>query len=341
LQHIPKDHWKTLKVPALVHLLNKKANISDDLKSTLDSMQLSSPIAEAAARETGFVNAYRAYRNSLRGWCSANIRELQVILTAAEDLKANDQGRFDLTSKIEQLPRVPTPSEKHKMIAANLITPLVACLDSRNKFPIINGEKGVTRRLAKLNLVNQDLRDQVRGFIGLIGQFGIADAFAVDTMTEDQIEKIKRRSVKPYKANGGGGRGATLHEFDEAERKAVRQSRTITYKQRHNKMTNRLKELFQKLILTQGNNPNFRYDVFAKDYDGRGRNLLIEVKPDPDKGSIRIAIGQLLDYRRFLPHQAGTDLAILTISRPLKTTSNSCKRSRLLLSGLPLKAAKL
>jgi len=44
--------------------------------------------------------------------------------------------------------------------------------------------------------------------------------------------------------------------------------------------------------------------------------LLIEVKPDPDKGSIRIGIGQLLDYRRFLPHRAGTDLAILTISRP-------------------------
>jgi hypothetical protein len=202
------------------------------------------------------------------------------------------------------------------MVAANLITPLVACLDPKNTFPIINGEKGVTLRLAKLNLVNQDLKDQVRGFIGLIGQFGIADAFALDTMTEDQIEKIKKRAAKHYKATGGGGKGSTLYEFDEAERKAVQESRTITYKQRHNKMTNRLKELFQKLTLTQGNHPNFRYDVFAKDYDGRGRNLLIEVKPDPDKGSIRIAIGQLLDYRRFLPHQAGTDLAILTISRP-------------------------
>ena len=43
---------------------------------------------------------------------------------------------------------------------------------------------------------------------------------------------------------------------------------------------------------------------------------MIEAKPDPDRGSLRIAIGQLLDYRRFLPHQAGTDLAILTITRP-------------------------
>src|ERR1022692_1102240 len=314
--HTTKDHWQRLKVHALPHLLKKQASISGHLKSPLDNMHLPDPIAQAAAKETGFVNAYRAYRYSLRGWCSANIRELRAILTAAEKLKPNDQGRFDLASKIEQLPPVPTPAGKHKMVAANLVTPLVACLDPRNKFPIINGEKGVTRRLAKLNLVNDGLKEQVRGFIGLIGQFGIADAFAVDTMTDDQIERIKKRTVKPHKTSGGGGTAATLHEFDEAERQAIQQSRTVKYKQRHNKMTNRLKELFQKLILTQGNNPNYRYDVFATDYDGKGRDLLIEVKPDPDKGSIRIAIGQLLDYRRFLPHQAGTDLAILTISRP-------------------------
>ena len=82
-------------------------------------------------------------------------------------------------------------------------------------------------------------------------------------------------------------------------------------------MTTRLIELFPSLQLTQGTKANARYDVLIKDYDKRGRDLLIEVKPDPDKGSIRIAIGQLLDYRRFLPHQAGTDLAILTIARPL------------------------
>ena len=45
---------------------------------------------------------------------------------------------------------------------------------------------------------------------------------------------------------------------------------------------------------------------------------MIEAKPDPDRGSLRIAIGQLLDYRRFLPHQAGTDLAVLTITPPPK-----------------------
>ena len=30
----------------------------------------------------------------------------------------------------------------------------------------------------------------------------------------------------------------------------------------------------------------------------RSRDLLIEAKPDPDKGSMRIAIGQLFDHKR-------------------------------------------
>jgi hypothetical protein len=51
-------------------------------------------------------------------------------------------------------------------------------------------------------------------------------------------------------------------------------------------------------------------------YDGSARNLLIEAKPDADRGSIRIAIGQLLDYKRFLAKPGDADLAVLTIGRP-------------------------
>jgi hypothetical protein len=61
---------------------------------------------------------------------------------------------------------------------------------------------------------------------------------------------------------------------------------------------------------------NNRYDVLIRGYDGGGRDLLVEAKPDPNKGSIRIAIGQLYDYRRFLKNRAATDLAVLTIGRP-------------------------
>jgi hypothetical protein len=81
-------------------------------------------------------------------------------------------------------------------------------------------------------------------------------------------------------------------------------------------MTNRLKELFKSLEPKRGTAADCLQDVLLKNYDANGRDLLVEVKPDPDKGSVRIAIGQLFDYRRFLPKQAATDLGVLTISRP-------------------------
>jgi hypothetical protein len=135
-------------------------------------------------------------------------------------------------------------------------------------------------------------------------------------MTDLQIDAIRKQASKTTKSSGVAIGAVPLPSLDDAERKAVQESQTITYRKRHNTMTNRLTSLFSNLKLNQGTSANARYDVLVKDYDGSGRDLLIEVKPDPDRGSIRIGIGQLFDYRRFLLQQAGTDLAILTISRP-------------------------
>jgi hypothetical protein len=112
------------------------------------------------------------------------------------------------------------------------------------------------------------------------------------------------------------GEGSQLPYLDEAERIATTNSRTIKYRDRHDKMTNRLKDLLKAFNLRRGTNSDCRYDALVKNYDSGGRDLLVEAKPDPDRGSIRIAIGQLFDYRRHLAHRLGTDLAILTISRP-------------------------
>jgi hypothetical protein len=117
-------------------------------------------------------------------------------------------------------------------------------------------------------------------------------------------------------------RAAALRDYDDEERKAVTKSKTITYRNLHNKMTNALKRMLTECKLTQGRNRNCRYDVLVEDYDRAGRDLLIEAKPESDKGSLRIAVGQLLDYRRFLPRRAHTDLAVLTISHPAKSYSD-------------------
>jgi hypothetical protein len=100
------------------------------------------------------------------------------------------------------------------------------------------------------------------------------------------------------------------------ERVAVRQSMTIRYRRRHNKMTTAIKRLLAGFNFKQGTHPDCRYDVLIENYDFGGRDLLVEVKPDADRGGIRIAIGQLLDYRRFVRNPAATDFALLTILPP-------------------------
>ncbi len=139
-----KNHWKKLKIPALNGLFKKKAVPGTDLESTIKRMQLPRPVTEAAAKTSGFVNVYSAYRRSSRGWCSTNIKQLRAILSATIRLGSNDDARFKLASQIEQLPPVPTPSGRRAMKAGNLLTPLIACLDNKRHFPIV--ERGTPRQ---------------------------------------------------------------------------------------------------------------------------------------------------------------------------------------------------
>lgn len=114
----------------------------------------------------------------------------------------------------------------------------------------------------------------------------------------------------------GKPEGVSLREYDESERLAILQSSKVEYRHRHNKMTNVFGQMFRALKPEQGQRSDNMYDVLLRDYDRAGRDLLIEAKPDPDKGSLRIAIGQLYDYRRSLSNRTATDLAVLTVGKP-------------------------
>ena len=50
---------------------------------------------------------------------------------------------------------------------------------------LINGRESVNRLLRALHLYNRNLEDQVKGMIGLIGQFGISDSFVIDVLADD------------------------------------------------------------------------------------------------------------------------------------------------------------
>lgn len=107
-----------------------------------------------------------------------------------------------------------------------------------------------------------------------------------------------------------------LRNYDEDERKAVSESKEVTYRRLHNRMTRAVGRIFSRFHPVTETTPAGRCDAVVKSYDGVSHDLLIEAKPYPDKGSIRIAIGQLFDYRRYRTRQAATDLAVLTINRP-------------------------
>ena len=81
-------------------------------------------------------------------------------------------------------------------------------------------------------------------------------------------------------------------------------------------MTNEIRKTFSTLKPAQGRKGQIEFDILLSNYDGQGRALLIEAKPHADVGSIRIAIGQLFDYRRFLSCREVTDLCLLTIRPP-------------------------
>jgi len=110
--------------------------------------------------------------------------------------------------------------------------------------------------------------------------------------------------------------GVPLKDYDESERFAVQQSGTVRYRHLHNKMTRIFGQMFASLKPEQGQVANERYDIRLRNYDKAGRDLLVEAKPGTDKGYLRIAIGQLYDYCRFLKNRSTTDLAVLTIGKP-------------------------
>ena len=82
-------------------------------------------------------------------------------------------------------------------------------------------------------------------------------------------------------------------------------------------MTNALLDLLgHTKTIREGDQAHARYDALVEDYDGTGRDLLIELKSSVDPGSVRLAVGQLLDYRRHVPRRAATDLAVLLPEEP-------------------------
>jgi hypothetical protein len=83
----------------------------------------------------------------------------------------------------------------------------------------------------------------------------------------------------------------------------------------HNNMTDHLSELCKKAKYEYTEKPGM-WDSLITNYDGKGKYLLIEVKSLSERSCIREAVGQLLDYLRFVPNRLMTETAVLLPEKP-------------------------
>lgn len=317
-----RNHWKELKVPALQRLFPQSmasaASNADRLQDAIAALSLPQGVAQAAAKKTGIVNFYGAWRNSSRLWCDQNAPKLRKIIEAARQLQANDRNRLKLAARVDALPKISSPKSRSHASPGNALTPLIASLDPHRRFPIVNGRQAVQALLGRLGLVGRNLEAQVRGMTGLVGKFGISDALMLDVLA-DEIRKVARKLNVPIVIKiVAPDSGSDISDLDADERKYLHKAGTVTYRNRHNKMIRNLKKILAEFKLTQGSKQACRWDVLVEGYDSTGRDLLLEAKPDAEKAAVRIAIGQLLDYRRFVPRPAATDIAVLSITGPDK-----------------------
>jgi hypothetical protein len=297
----------------------------EDLGRELDTLGLPSRVRASLSRPVGFTNFYNAYRNTSRRWIQQNSRRVLSLFRQARHL-ADDLSARDVYKQIESLPRI--PSGGRTLSASSLLTPVVACLDPRTRCPVINGNENVSRRLRVYGLASRDLVAQFDGLVGLINQDGFADAFELDA-SEVEPTEARRRPVLAPPGNQQGHRSPTrpLAEKDAREVQVLQRTLSTRYKRLHNRMTNKLDEIMKRfrLICEEGTNPACRFDARVVNYDGRGRDLLIEAKSWTQIELCRMAVGQLLDYRRRLLFPARTDLAALF---PRSPSNDSCEYLR-------------
>jgi hypothetical protein len=145
-------------------------------------------------KNTGFVNFYKAYRNSSRDWLKKNFKDILEIIKDAQNI-TTDEDILVIAEKIEELPKVFKPNEKEgSMDSDSLLTPLLSCIDPLNKFPIVNKANHVKKLERLLQISNLSLREKVKELLILLNETKSPNAFYVDVLNEKLIsEKIKSR----------------------------------------------------------------------------------------------------------------------------------------------------
>ena len=315
------DNTSAVVTPALSVLtgLHLTARDPSALGKELRRSGAPDDVVRPASKPVGYTNFYAGFRNIALDWIEAHQADVLAILRSVAEARNDDEVRGAYAA-VDQLPPLRRP-RAGDMRAFGLLTPILACLDPRGRAPIINGRDAVKRRLGMLGLSSASLVEQYAGLKGLIGQAGIDDAFALDRADDKVIEKaMKKAGRSPPAAPGGHGRPPPkpLQGRLDEDLEYLRSVDPITMKHRHNSMTNALLAACQAaaVVVEEGSEQTCMFDALVRAYDGGERHLLIEVKTEDSPPMCRMAVGQLLDYRRQLGDRAAIDLAVLLPGTP-------------------------
>ena len=154
--------------------------------------------------------------------------------------------------------------------------------------------------------------------VGLYGVGGINDAADLDQVGRDSPDFITtetRTATKQLLQSKQTENNVTLPLKDEADVESIRKAGSIAQRRIHNRLTNLMRSKLSGYTLLEGRDPACMFDVLVKKYNDEV-DLLIEVKSSIEVAHVRMAVGQLFDYRMRLKATPGPHLAILLPARP-------------------------
>lgn len=270
---------------------------------------------------SGFTNFYKAYRNSVSLWVEDNYSILLPLYKAAYNAK-DEKARLKIVKAITKLPGIPKANHPEQLMKPEyFLTPAFFMLDSKIRFPLINGNEWVQRLLGSLNVADSDLVSQYRAMVELYGKGGIRDAADLDQIGRDLPDFLNtdnRTATKKLLEKKKTTSDGELPLKDEADVEAIRKSGTVMHRRIHNQLTNKIKNSLTKFTLLEGRSDTCMFDVLVKKYNRKGNDLLIEVKSSIEQPHIRMAVGQLFDYWYTLKGDEEPQIAVLLPEHPGK-----------------------
>ena len=261
--------------------------------------------------ETGFVNFYKAYRNVAYRWSKKNSKELKVLFNKTRNIKYRSDIR-QIAQSIEELPLIPKANNPGiKMSSESLLTPLFACIDPTKRFPVITKNEDIVELHKSLGISNLALSERIDILIDVMEENRIKDSLYLDVYNESAFNKKILNIINENKKIS-----KELIPRDDKDIKYLLTEKRKTVVRRHRKLEKDLIDFCKKkgIKIEEGVYSKLKFDALLKNYK-KGRDLLIEIKGSNSYAELRLAIGQILDYRFEIKNNI-TDMVIFLPSKP-------------------------